>query len=220
MNTVFTLRFTRPRWLTRIPRKRLPTASAHLIRLAALGSASLFLLIGAGLAAASTPESVPVQISHVPVDAVFETPEAAAIDALAHALELAKRSADRGRFYIGTIYRTAGGYGYRAPRASRRDVWAGRAPTLRFALHPDDVATYVLHPRSGSNDLDRANERPNASQRRLVDELDPMARPLYVLTPSLRVLRYAEQKLHRVADARPEPPPIEDGVFFASTHDR
>jgi len=125
--------------------------------------------------------------------AVFESIETAAVDALAHARHH-EGPADRGRLRIGTIRRVPGGFSYGLPERSRATVWSLAPPVLRFGLGPEDVATYVVHPRSGRAVIDRENEEPNPSERRLVDRLDPRGRPLYLLTPSQRVLRYERDR--------------------------
>ncbi|MAG30717.1 MAG: hypothetical protein CL908_07495 [Deltaproteobacteria bacterium] len=121
--------------------------------------------------------------------AVFETVEAAVMDALAHAHHHADLR-DRGRFRVGTVYRIAGGFRYTPAVRSRQTVWATAAPVVRYALRTADVASYVIHPRSGRSEVDRLNERPSSAERRIVDDLDPRGRPLYLLTPSRRVVRY------------------------------
>lgn len=143
-----------------------------------------------------------VQAAHGAPGSVFESVEAAVVDALAHA-QATTRARDRGRLRLGTIYRVPGGFSYRAPERSEATVWASRPPVLRYALRPTDVASYIVHPRSGRRAVDQANEHPSASERRIVDELDPDARALYLLTPSLRVVRYANQRETEVATLPP-----------------
>ena len=121
--------------------------------------------------------------------AIFPTLEEAALEALMHAHRNAG-TGDRGKLRVGRVQRVAGGYVYTAPERSRATVWSHQLQRIRYTLGSSDVATYVVHPRSGNRDLDRRNERPNASERRIVDQLDPEGRPLYLLTPTLRVVRY------------------------------
>ena len=151
---------------------------------------------GGAHAAASCAEP-----GHAEPGFVFESIEDAAVDALAHAHRTAA-AGDRGRFRIGTIRRASGGFTYTEAKRSNATVWHARPATLRYAMGPDDVASFIVHPRSGNARIDRANEAPNRSERRLVDRLDSMQRPLFVLTPSLRVLRYAERRTAEVADLR------------------
>ena len=124
-----------------------------------------------------------------PSRTIFPTLEEAALGALVHAIRDAS-SADRGRLRVGKVQRVAGGYVYTAAQRSRETVWSQRRQIIRYKLGASDVATYVVHPRSGNWRLDRRNERPNRGEKRIVDRLDPEGRPLYLLTPTLRVVRY------------------------------
>jgi hypothetical protein len=171
---------------------RLPKRSHARIRLAALALVVGLLASLAGAASAGDSLCPTAETPHSEPGALFETIEAAAVDALAHAHHTA-RPGDRGRLRMGTIYRVGDAFSYSAPQRSESTVWSTRPPVLRFALRPIDVASYMLHPRSGESRVDRANEAPNASERRIVDELDPRGRPLFVLTPSRRIVRYANQ---------------------------
>jgi hypothetical protein len=72
---------------------------------------------------------------------------------------------------------------------SREEIDSVRRVEVRHRLSPGDVATYVVHPSTGVRLIDRLNESPSRSERRLVERADPQHRPLYVLTPSLRILR-------------------------------
>ena len=174
--------------------------TAPTLCLAVLGTA-LWLMTGAAsfASAGTTVACSAKEHAHAEPGAVFETIEGAALDALAHAHHTAT-ARDLGRLRIGTIHRVAGGFSYAPARRSGANVWASRGLVLRHAMGPADVASYVIHPKSGIPHIDRANERPNESQRRMVDELDSRGRPLYVLTPSLRVVRYANRATTRIAD--------------------
>ncbi len=120
---------------------------------------------------------------------VFATIEDAVLDGF-EAAEARSGPADRDRLQIGTIRRTAGGFVWTEPVRSQRSIRASAPPRARLRLGPDDVAVYSLHPRTGHADLDRLNESIGAGERRLVDEQDPLHRPLFVRTPSRRILRY------------------------------
>jgi len=185
--------------------------NASTLCLAVLGTA-LWLMTGAvSLAVAdATGDCTAHKGSHAEPGAVFETIEDAALDALAHAHHTTT-TRDVGRLRVGTIQRVAGGFSYTPAQRSGGTVWASRGPVLRYALGPKDVASYVIHPKSGVARIDRANERPNESQRRMVDEHDSRGRPLYVLTPSLRVVRYANRATTRIADLSDEEPHFESG---------
>jgi hypothetical protein len=147
--------------------------------------------------------------AHAPPGHVFDSVERAAIHALAHA-RVEATPHERGRYLSGTIQRVAGGYTYGDARASSASVWDRVLPILRLRLTPSDVASYVVHPASGRWDLDRRNERPNRDERRLVDEVDAASRPLFVLTPSRRIKRYADRQLVELTrlEAGGEVPPL------------
>lgn len=141
------------------------------------------------------PGSLPQALSKGPGDGaaasdrVYETIEAAVHDAFA-AAEAEAGPADRDRMRLGTIRRVAGGFRWTVPVRSRATVGAMAPLQVRFRLGPDDVAVYSVHPRSGEASLDQRNERIGRGEQKLVDEQDPLHRPLFVRTPSRRTLRY------------------------------
>lgn len=90
------------------------------------------------------------------------------------------------RLRLGTIRQVGGGYAWSAPVASREPVWSSAPMRVRLALGSEDVAVYVVHPRSGRAEVDRANESPSRSEQALVDA---GGRPLFLLTPSRRIVR-------------------------------
>ncbi len=121
-------------------------------------------------------------------EAVFESVEAAVLDALRYAHREAS-PIDRQRLGVGVIYRVADGYSYGAVKRS-----AALSPLqphrVRYRLRAIDVARYVIPPRSRQAHINRANEQPSRDEKRIVDEVDPRHRPLYQLTPSLNIVRY------------------------------
>ena len=119
---------------------------------------------------------------------VLPTIESAALEALSRASSEAVL-ADRGRLRVGTIRRVARGFSYSLPLRSRETVHSAGSMRIRLWLGPDDVATYGVHPRSGRSRIDRLNEAPTAHEKRLIDEKDSHHRPLYVLTPSRKIVR-------------------------------
>lgn len=131
---------------------------------------------------AMAPTSAPDVVVYPSIDAAVEAAFAAA--------EQAAGPAERDRMRMGTIRRVAGGFGWVAPAVSASPIGAMSPMQVRLRLGPEDVAIYGLHPRSGLADLDRANESVSRHERRLVDERDPLHRPLYVRTPSRRIVRY------------------------------
>lgn len=160
---------------------------------------SFTLLVGslgcAGLAPASPVVSAPRQATGsaagLAVESVFPTVETA-VGAAFEAAEEQAGPGDRERLRIGTIRRVEGGFAWTEPVRSRGTVGANAPLQARLRLGPDDVAVYSLHPRSGEVELDRLNEAVAAGERRLVDEHDPLHRPLFVRTPSRRIVRYPE----------------------------
>ena len=122
-------------------------------------------------------------------DHVFPTVEAAVGDAF----EAARRDsgpANRDRLQIGTIRRVEGGFAWSAPERSDSTIGGTRPMRVRVRFGPDDVALYGVQPRSGLAEVDRHNEAISADVQRLVDERDPLHRPIYMLTPSRRIVRY------------------------------
>ncbi len=124
---------------------------------------------------------------------VFATVEAAVGDAF----DAARREtgpANRDRLRIGTIRRVEGGFAWSAPARSRATVGGMRPMMVRVRFGPDDVALYGVQPRSGLSEVDRQNEAISADVQRLVDEKDPLHRPIFMLTPSRRIVRYQHDR--------------------------
>ncbi|MFO0687927.1 MAG: hypothetical protein U0900_04425 [Myxococcota bacterium] len=128
----------------------------------------------------------------------------AAVDAAFAAADRTAGPAERDRLQMGTIRRVEGGFIWLAPALSSTSIGAMSPMRVRLRLAPEDVAIYGLHPRSGLADLDRANEGVTRPERRLVDEQDPLHRPLYVRTPSRRVVRYPAAQPEAVEFVRRE----------------
>lgn len=120
--------------------------------------------------------------------AVFDSVEAAAIDALSYAhLEAGLR--ERRSLRVGVIHRVPNGYSYTAAkRATASSPLV--APSVRYRLRAIDVARYVIPPRSRKTRINRSNEEPTRNEMQIVDELDPAHRPIYKLAPSLNVVSY------------------------------
>ena len=116
---------------------------------------------------------------------VFASVEAAAADALRFA---AARSTSQ-RELGGTISRVDGGFSYAAPEAGDRDG-------VQLRLGREDVAWYYTHgTRDGGREEDRLNEGISQRDRAMVDRVDPAHRPLFVSTPTGRLLRYQGERL-------------------------
>ena len=125
---------------------------------------------------------------------VFATMEAAAIDALANA-HFDESFADRNRLRMATIHRVSGGFSWSEAQVSRSGFDSRtRNPKIRHRMSRNDVATWIVHPHTGDSRLDRINERLNKSERQIVDRLDPHHRPIFLLTPSLKIVKYEHEK--------------------------
>ena len=120
----------------------------------------------------------------------FDSVEEAAVAALAHVRWTATRSESE-RLHVGSIVRIEGGYTWLTAQHSGSHLRATWRPTARVAIGPDHVATYVVHPRTGDRRTDRANERITRGERRLVDDVDPLHRPIFLLTPAGRIMTYS-----------------------------
>jgi hypothetical protein len=120
--------------------------------------------------------------------AVFETVEAAAIDALSYA-HLEETLTERRSLRVGVIQRVENGYAYTAAKRSSASSPL-TACSVRYALRSNDVARYIIPPHSGKARIDRYNEEPTRKEKQIVDELDPAHRPLFQLTPSHNIVSY------------------------------
>jgi hypothetical protein len=131
--------------------------------------------------------------------AVFASIEAAAVDALTYAYLQAQAAHNSELMRGGTIHTTRGGYSYGEIRVAKRL----RANKLDLTVEPRDVARFHIYPRGGY-DANRINEWPSRADRRSVDVIDPLHRPLYILHPSLaiRVYRGKGHELAEVANLR------------------
>lgn len=139
--------------------------------------------------------------------ALFASIEAAAIDALTYAHIKALEARDTARFRGGTIYTVEGGYSY-------GEIQFAKPLTphrISYPFGPHDVARFHAYPVYPSALANRANERPSRPDRRSVDFVDPLHRPLYILHPSLAIRVYRGEDFERadVANLRhPERAPL------------
>ncbi len=168
----------------------------------ALGAA----LAGAALACAATaPGAVRLALPNRLVTplgpgSVFPSVEAAAVDGLAFA-HLEARRTDRERAMHGaTIFAAGDGFSYGPLQVAR----PSDPDHLTLALRPSDVAYFHTYP-AGSPLEDRLNEVHSPTDRANVEKMDPRRRPLFILTPSLRVRGYdAQRGAFDVADSAGE----------------
>ena len=112
--------------------------------------------------------------------AVFDSPEAAAIDALMFAHRTMALARGRG----GAIFVVDGGYSYGSTvRATARDGF-------QLTLRPGHVGWYYAHNNATPLVPSRQRELLSDSDRTMVSRVDPLHRPLYLLTPELKVIRF------------------------------
>ena len=148
-------------------------------------------------AAVGCASSQPGDFSRGPADtvrgpgAVFTTVDDAAIDALAWCYVQARTEArhagaPNSRVRGGSIRPTAGGYTYGPVAIAPRN----HPSRVEFLLKPADVAHFRHYPAFNQLRPDRINEKMSAQDRAVVDELDPLKRPGYLLTPRRNVSVY------------------------------
>jgi hypothetical protein len=145
--------------------------------------------------------------------AVFDSVEAAAVDALTFCHLQGKKTGDMERMRAGTIQRSSAGYTYSEihianPLDQRR---------IEYLFAPQDVARFHVYPPHTDHDVNRSSERLSAKDRRSVSVIDPLHRSLYVLHPSLTVRAYRgiESKAVEVASLRGPARVWEWPSFFA-----
>jgi hypothetical protein len=161
-------------------------------------------LLAAALACAGAPLA-PARAEEVRGDDWIEGPgpvhpsiEAAALDALATAHRTATPRQQR-QLRVGTIHRVAHGYSCTAPQPATRS-YSAMPQRVRYRLHRTDVASYVIPPRTATRRRAQATERPFREANRIVGKLDPLHRPIYVLSESLEVVRYSSGERAHVVD--------------------
>jgi hypothetical protein len=168
-----------------------------LTALLGLGCAQLPQLPSDFVAALKRP---PIELEARGPGSVFDSIEAAAVDALTFCYLQAREAGDMERMRAGTIERSGAGYTYGEihvanPRAQRK---------IEYLFGPQDVARFHVYPPHTDHDVNRVSERLSAKDRRSVRVIDPLHRPLYVLHPSLAIRAYgdADSKIVEVASLR------------------
>jgi hypothetical protein len=154
-----------------------------LTALLGLGCAQLPQLPSNFVAAFKSP---PLELDARGPGSVFDSVEAAAVDALKFCYLQARETGDMERMRAGTIERAGAGYTYGEihvanPRAQRR---------IEYVFAPQDVARFHVYPPHTNRDVNRISERLSPKDRRSVSVIDPLHRPLYVLHPSLEIRAY------------------------------
>lgn len=158
------------------------------------------------LGCAQLPQMLAARASEAPAlevrgpGAQFSSVEAAAIDALTYCYLQAREARDAELMRGGTIHVAGDGYSYSEIHVAKPLT----AHRIRYTLGPQDVARFQSYPHTSRFDVDRANERPSQVDRRSVDVIDPLHRPLYILHPSLAIREYrgADHESVEVADLR------------------
>jgi hypothetical protein len=118
---------------------------------------------------------------------VFDSVDAAAVDALTYCYLQAREDGDAELMRAGTIERSGTGYTYTEvhvakPLAERR---------IEYLFGPQDVARFHVYPKHANRDVNRLNERLSNKDGRSVSVVDPLHRSLYVLHPSLTIRAYS-----------------------------
>jgi len=169
---------------------------------------ALTALLGAGCAQMSplSPDLIaglnnpPLELEARGPGSVFDSIEEAAVDALTFCYLEAREAGDLDRMRAGTIRRSGAGYTYgeiqiASPRMQRR---------VEYVFSARDVARFHVYPPHTDRDVNRSNERLSARDRRSLNVIDPLHRPLYVLHPSLAIRAYrgADGEVLEVASLR------------------
>jgi len=163
--------------------RRQPISILVLTAALALGCAQLPQLPANLAAGLKTP---PIELSARGPGAIFDTIDAAAVDALAYGYLQAREAGDLQRMRAGTIRRSGAGYTYDEIHVAKR--WSARH--IQYRVRVDDVARFHVYPLHTDREINSINERLSALDRRSVSVIDPLHRPLYVLHPSLAVRAY------------------------------
>jgi hypothetical protein len=169
------------------------------------GIFAMTILLGIGCAqgpwqSVSFGTRAPAQLEARGPGAVFASIDEAAIDALVYAYLQAVATRGTERMRGGTIHQTNAGYRYDGFHTAG-PLDPGR---ISFSLKARDVARFLIYPRVGNHEANRANETISRADRRIVDVVDPLHRPVYVLHPSLviRAYRGNRQPSRPLADLR------------------
>jgi hypothetical protein len=145
-------------------------------------------------------KSAPLELEAQGPGSVFETVDAAAVDALKFSYLEARESGEMERMRAGTITRLGEGYTYGEIHvADPLDV-----RRIEYVLGRQDVARFHVYPPHADRDINRDNERLSSKDTRSVRVIDPLHRTLYVLHPSLAVRAYrgSEGEALEVANLR------------------
>jgi hypothetical protein len=117
---------------------------------------------------------------------VYPSVQEASVDALAWSHLESTRVLNRGRTQGGAIHAVSGGFSYDAPEIASEN----QPDVVRYQLSSRDVAHFRLNSATGSPKTNRRREKFTRLDRSTVNELDPIHRPLYILTPNLVIRAY------------------------------
>jgi hypothetical protein len=118
---------------------------------------------------------------------VFDSIDAAAVDALTYCHLQAREDGNEELMRAGTIERSGAGYTY-------TDIHVAHQLTehrIEYVFAPQDVARIHFYPQHTDDDVNRASERLSEKDRRSVSVIDPLHRSLYVLHPSMAIRSYS-----------------------------
>lgn len=177
---------------------RIPSISIlALTTLLGLGCAQLPQLSSDFVAGFQTP---PLELEARGPGSVFDSIEAAAVDALTFCYLQARETGDMERMRAGTIARSGAGYTYSEIHVAKAMV----KRRIKYVFAPQDVARFHVYPPHTDHDVNRNSERLSTRDRRSVSVIDPLHRPLYVLHPSLAIRAYrgADSEVVEVASLR------------------
>ncbi len=157
-----------------------------------------FLFLGLTFLVATGCAMTPMRptVSHGP-GAVFESVEDAAVDALSYAFLEARAANESERSLAGTIFPVEGGFSYGALEQASRFM----PNRVFYSLRPHDVAHFHTYPTHWDRRVNSQNETHSLADRRVVDTLDPLHRPSFILTPTgyVRVYRGSETEVEPIA---------------------
>jgi hypothetical protein len=145
-------------------------------------------------------KSPPLELEARGPGAVFDSVEAAAVDALTFSYLQARETGEIARMHAGTIQRSGAGYTYGEIHVASRRL----NRQIEYVISGRDVARFHVYPPHADRNVNRSSERLSAKDWRSVNVVDPLHRSLYVLHPSLAIRAYHgdDSKTMEVANLR------------------
>jgi hypothetical protein len=135
---------------------------------------------------AAALETPPLELEARGPGALFDSVEAAAVDALKFSYLQAREAGDMQRMRAGTIRRSGAGYTYGEIHVAK--PWKQRR--VEYRVDGLAVARFQLYPPHSDYDVNRASERLSTPDWRSMSVIDPLHRSLYVLHPPLAIRAY------------------------------